>query len=160
MSTRGGTRRDVPRRVTAAALAVLSVAPVGCYRYVPATAGELPPEAVARLELSLDGTQALAGTLGPNVKSVFGRVERQAGDTVVVALQETTTLSGQVFTSSGASVGIPRGFVTGVQLRERSRGRTAVAIAGGVAAMVFVAVVAKARGEQGTTSTPPPPPPP
>lgn len=156
----GGARRGVARRATAAALAVVTVAPVGCYRFVPATAEQLSADAVTRLDLSLAGTQALTGQLGPNVQRVFGRVARQTADTVVLALEETTTLQGQTFASSGATVAIPVAHVTRVEVRERSRGRTAGVLAAGIGAAVLVAVVAKGKGDAGTTSTPPPPPPP
>jgi hypothetical protein len=134
----------------------------GCYRNVPvAQPTQLATGAQVRIQLTLDGTQAMARQLGPEVRSVLGLVDAVRNDTVHITLQESRTLSGQVLASSGSKAGIPRALIAEMSLRETNRKRSILAAALAIgAAIVLILVASGAVGGGGQDGTQPPPPPP
>jgi hypothetical protein len=134
----------------------------GCYRNVPvAQPAQLAAGSQVRIQLTLDGTQQLTGQLGPEVRSVLGKVESVRNDTVYITLEESRTLNGQILPSSGSRVGIPRAAVAEISERVQNKRRSVLAAAVAIASAIVLIIVASAAigggGQDGTTPPPPPP---
>ncbi|MBK8248595.1 MAG: hypothetical protein IPK85_14470 [Gemmatimonadetes bacterium] len=134
----------------------------GCFRNVPvAQPAQLAAGSQVRIQLTLDGTQQLTRQLGPEVRSVLGKVESVRNDTIYITLEESRTLNGQILPSSGSRVGIPRSTVAEMSERVRNKRRSVVAAIvamGSAIALVILASGAIGGGGQDGTTPPPPPP--
>jgi hypothetical protein len=128
-------------RTAGIVLAVLvSVLLAGCYRFTPAEVASLSPGAPVRLRLTDDGSAMVAAYIGPRMESVDGVITEFAGDSaVVVRMQQTMSRGGAVTEWAGESLSVPRRAIAGAERKTRSPQRTALAAAGGVAAVVAIA---------------------
>lgn len=124
----------------------------GCYRYVPLVASAPKPGEHYTFDISDQGRVGLADRLGPGVLKVEGLLVRQADDSYIVSVGGIESLGGGTAHWSGEQVPVREEFVSGVQRREFSRGRTAVAI-GAAAAAIGVFIVT--RGLGGISGPPP-----
>lgn len=134
----------------------------GCYRNVPvAQPAQLTAGSQVRIQFTLDGTQQLTRQLGPEVRSVLGKVESVRNDTIYLTLEESRTLNGQILPSSGSRVSIPRATIAEVSERVRNKRRSilaaALAIGGAIALIVAASAALGGGGSEGTTPPPPPP---
>jgi hypothetical protein len=112
----------------------------GCYRYVPLI--ETAPRVGDHytFEISDQGRVGLADRLGPGVLKVEGLLVRQGDDAYVVSVAGIETVTGGSAHWSGEQVPVREEYVRGVERREFSKGRTAVAIGAAAAALgVFIA---------------------
>ncbi|MBL8961848.1 MAG: hypothetical protein JNJ98_18450 [Gemmatimonadetes bacterium] len=134
----------------------------GCYRNVPvAQPAQVAAGAQVRIQLTLDGTQQMTRQLGPEVRSVLGKIESVRNDTIYLTLEESRTLNGQILPSSGSRVGIPRSAVSDMSERVRNKRRSVLAAAVAIASAIALIIVASgAIGGGGQDGTAPPPPPP
>lgn len=134
----------------------------GCYRNVPvAQPAQVAAGAQVRIQLTLDGTQQMTRQLGPEVRSVLGKIESVRNDTIYLTLEESRTLNGQILPSSGSRVGIPRSAVSDMSERVRNKRRSVLAAAVAIASAIALIIVASGAigggGQDGTTPPPPPP---
>jgi hypothetical protein len=104
------------------------------YRPVSETA----PVATDRVRLTLtdSGAVSLASQLGPATEEVQGRVVTDSAGAYVVSVLGTRRRGGAETDWKGEQVVVPRIFVARAQQRSFSRGRTAIAALGVVAAMI------------------------
>ncbi len=112
----------------------------GCYQYV-STAGTRP---VTGERYSLDLTDAgrvgLAERLGSGVIRVEGTLLRMTDTAYVMSVAGIETINGGSSHWSGERVSIPPQYISRLQGRELSRGRTAAAIGAAAAALgAFIA---------------------
>lgn len=134
----------------------------GCYRNVPvAQPAQLAAGSQVRIQFTLDGTQQMARQLGPEVRSVLGKIESVRNDTIYLTLEESRTLNGQILPSSGSKVAIPRALVAEMNERVRNKRRSILAAALAIGSAIVLIIVASAAigggGQDGTTPPPPPP---
>lgn len=139
------------RWVVLPAVTTLAVQAAGCYRYVPMYSGAPLPGERYTFEISDQGRVGLADRLGPGVTKVEGTLVRQADDAYVVSVAGIESIGGGSAHWSGEQVPVRQEYVRGVERREFSRGRTAVAI--GAAAVAIGAFIAT-RGLGGFGSSP------
>ena len=132
------------------------VLPLACYEYVPSTSTPIPLGRVARIQLTLDGTREVEGTLGKDVRAVSGIVRSATADSIVLGVTESWTMNGQLLVSSGATVGFPKRWLADVRLQRLSRKKTVVASAGWFAAAVGVFLATRGLGDNGEIPSPGP----
>lgn len=133
-----------------------------CYKSVPVSQPlQMQPGTVVQIRLNLEGTRQLERELGPEVRSVSGRLESVRGDTLFLALQESRTLNGQILTSSGNRVAIARPLISEASERVRNkRNSLLLTISAVVGAVLLIGSATGAIGGGGGSGTTPPPPPP
>ncbi len=123
----------------------------GCYRYVPMSGVTPVPGERYAFEITDAGRVGLTDRLGPGVLKVEGTLVRRTEDSYVVSVAGIDLLSGGSSHWTGEQVPLNAGFVSTMQKREFSRGRTAVAIGATVLAIGAFIVT---RGLSGTGAPP------
>ncbi len=108
------------------------------------------------MALTAGGSSALAPFVGQNVREVEGTVIRISRDTVVLAVSQSTTMTGERFVQSGTTVAIATSQIERTGVRQLSRRRTAglvVAIVAVLAAALSVVAGGSFSGDglPGTT---------
>ncbi len=139
-------------------LPLLSVVLGGCFSYV-ALSGAVPArgrDVVARLSPPL--AVPLQDVTVREVTLATGKVAYADADSIVLTAQRFTSDAGTDYPGLGTSVTIPRSQIAQLEERHVSKARTALVLAGGVAALV--AIVASVGPLLGSSSGAPPPPPP
>lgn len=110
----------------------------GCYSYVPVASA--PTSGVVSLLLTDTGRVALGRTLGPTVEKIEGAVESSTDSAYVLRMQSVTFFNGQRSGWMGERVVVGKQYVTNPSKREFSTGKTTLAVAGGIAAVIaFIA---------------------
>ncbi len=151
---RHAARRARARRALAAGGALAAVAAAGCARYAPAAPAALRAGARVRVALTEQGTAALARTpVGPGVVGLEGAWAGARGDTARVRVERLLTGAGVEVAWGGAAadaeVALAPADVRGLERRAADRGRTALAVAGGVAAAVAFLAALRAANRGG-----------
>lgn len=125
----------------------------GCYRYVPMSG--VTPILGERytFEITDAGRVGLADRLGPGVLKIEGTLVRRTEDSYVVSVAGVDLLSGGSSHWTGEQVPLNPGFVSTMQRREFSPGRTAVAI-GATALAIGVFIVTRALSGGGGPPAP------
>lgn len=123
----------------------------GCYRYVPMTSGIPTAGERYTFEISDQGRVGLSDRLGPGITKVEGTIVRQDDKEYVVSVAGIESIGGGSAHWSGEQVPVRQEYIRGVERREFSRGRTAVAI--GAAAMAIGTFIVT-RGLIGSGSPP------
>ena len=137
-------------------IAVLALAVSGCYTYTPLATSELKPSAQLRVELTLTGGDSLARFLGPSVQSVDGRLVVATPTSYEIGVTQVTMYSGMEQFWKGETVTLPKPYVSRIEERTFSYGKTGL-----LAAIIVVTGYAlkstNGFGAFGHTTTPPPP---
>src|SRR5207237_10907028 len=137
-------------------LPLLSVVLGGCFSYV-ALSGAVPArgrDVVARLSPPL--AVPLQDVTVREVTLATGKVAYADADSIVLTAQRFTSDAGSDYPGLGTSVTIPRSQIAQLEAPHVSQPRTALVLAGGVAALV--AIVASVGALLGSSSGAPPPP--
>lgn len=117
-----------------------------CYSYVPSYGKAPSPGEQVALVITDQGRVALGDRMGSGVTRVAGRVIGMEGDDYVVAVTEVRQVNNQVSHWTGERVNIRKDYIAGVESRQFSRGRTAVAIAAVVAGLALLTLAASLAG--------------
>jgi hypothetical protein len=122
-------------------------------------AAESSPGAEIRLRLSEAGAARLAQVLGPDARTLEGRVLGSSDTTVVLAVTGLTRQGSSATSWAGDSVVVPRDAIAGTERRVLDRGRTFATVALGIAAAALTGRLARTAGgtNQGGEPTPAPP---
>ena len=120
-----------------ACLAAVVVLAGGCYNYTPAELTPAPQSGTyLTATLTDSGARALAGYLGQEARAVRGR-NLGLGDTGLrLSVTAIETTGGDEFALQGEPVTLPRPFIATIQTRRLAKGRTAMLIGIGIAAIV------------------------
>lgn len=134
---------------------ILLVLLLGCYRYVPARVGTVPPGTEVRLRLSDEGAERVAEVTGVRQTQVSGELVQWAEE-VMVSLPLRAS-DATLDRSVRQRVTVRAGEVVGIDVQELDRTRTVV-LAGGLVTVVGAALVWTAvrllEGTSGTTPRP------
>lgn len=125
-------------RPYAAALLLLSV---GCFTYNGVPRGEATPGRDVEIDLNPSGRAALAKLIGPQVRTVAGRLDAVDTSGVTIAIAKTTVVEGDDNSWHGEKVQIPYPFIDQVGERTLSKGKTIALIAlvaGAVSGLVIL----------------------
>jgi hypothetical protein len=124
------------KRALSGALALLSVACLsGCHVYIPTELQAVPPGQEVRLYLTRAAVASLPEEVPVN-EALFlgGRLESQAGDSVVLGIRMGRPVPGLVGQDLRQMVRVGTGQIVDVRRRELSKPRTALAVGGGALA--------------------------
>lgn len=121
----------------------------GCYTYVATPPGALPAGSRVRIALTEAGSAALQPVVGSSVTGIEGSLERRASDTVVVRPDRLLTTAGVDVAWTGGSLTVPADWQRGIDQRRLAGGRTALLVAGGVAASVGLIALIRGLGDAG-----------
>ncbi len=133
-----------------------------CYRYVPASSGDLVIGEAYRGHLTAEGSQRVARIVGENVERFDGRIVTVTDTAYLVAMSATLKRSEERQTVwTGEQLVIPRSAVNRFELRQLDRPRTLRAAALYTLGLLAVGVlVFSIQGIASQDGSPPPPPPP
>jgi hypothetical protein len=106
-------------------LALLVLLPA-CYTYRPLATAEPVVGSRVSIELTRDGTGALAGQVGPDVVHLEGRLVRTDPAGYRLAVSQVESARGIASDWNGEEISLPRPWVAGVQERRLSLGGTGV----------------------------------
>lgn len=124
---------------TAAVAALASLAgSEGCYSYLPAPAGPLPPESLTRLYLTSNGSAGLTHVLGADVLLVDGHVISTTDSTFQLSVTSLERQNRDPDRWAGEPVVIPKAYVDRVAIRQLDRTRTAVAALAAVGGLLVL----------------------
>jgi hypothetical protein len=132
---------------------LLMLAAAGCFTYndLPQTAAS--PGRDVRVDLNPTGRTALANQLGPEVRSVTGRLDSADSLGLTVAIAKTTMMDGDENGWHGEHVVIPYSDVAQTGERTLSKGKTVALVALLSGAMSGLALlVGRATASAGTGS--------
>lgn len=143
------------------ALAVLSLASVGCYSYRPVTPARVAPEQEVRLQLTAVAVDRLRNGANNERRllqdfSVSGTVTSVSADSIVVSVPTATVPdAGARSITFRQPLPLARSEVQQVELRTLDRKRTTITsiVVGGLA--LAAAVIAIERGGEASGTTPP-----
>lgn len=143
-------------RGSGAALAAVLLA--GCFHYRPVEPAGAPLGEEVRVRLTREGAAALPEELpGLAAGVVRGRVTGREDGRLRLRVPVAVQQDGLVARELGREVEVPAAAILGVERRALSRGRTALAVAGGLgAAAMLWASLGEGRNEGGTGAPPPP----
>ena len=150
-----------PRAIRGRALLLLLPWGVGaCHSYAPITPDAAPAHVPVRVALTDRGSADLAALLGPRTRVVRGHVADRADSAVVLRVTGVQREGSDEEAWRGEPVRVPLAAVASFERETLSRPRSAL-LAGGVVAVLALAVSALGRGEavRGGPGggTPPPP---
>jgi hypothetical protein len=114
---------------------------VGCYAYVPvAGVRAAVPASAVRVTLNAAGSEYLTKSLGNNVREIEGTVTRINADTIVLAVEQTTTTTRERFVSQGDTVAVPTRLAESVAVREYSKKKSTLVVLSIATALVLALV--------------------
>jgi hypothetical protein len=129
----------------------------GCYSLQPVTSGTVPMlGAPVALDINDAGRVVLGGTMGPEIAQIEGRLVSKDNVDYVVSVSVVRFVRGGEQTWTGERIHIKNEFVTSVQEKKFSKGRTAILSAvavGAVALLIRQALVGSGTGDLPTTPT-------
>lgn len=149
-----GNRRPARVRWTTFAIGAALLLTPGCHTYAPSETGVTPVGEYVRLAVTREGGLELARVTGRDeVRPIVeGQLIGRESEALLIRVPERSRFNDPSAVELGQVVRVPIGEVLSIDQREFSRGRTALIIGGGMAA-VFVAF-RFSGGEGGTTGLP------
>jgi hypothetical protein len=130
---------------------------LACYNYEPLHQRDIAPATYLAVTLTDSGADELMRYLGPEVKTVRGRLVSAGPDGLRLAVDEVESRRGDVLHWRGETVSLPGDFVGRIDVRHVSHGKTALLLATSMAGFV-VASRAFGSGSFGGTGSGGPPP--
>ena len=132
-------RHRIVRRRAAVLLAAWLA--TGCHSYAAVPVEALPAEAPVRVRLTDRGSVDLADALGPRAAALHGRLQERGDSAVVLRVAAVRRANGTEEPWNGERVRLPLAAVAGIE-RERVSGVRSGLLAGGIVAVLAVAVAA------------------
>lgn len=134
---------------------LLAGAAMGCFSYNNVPRTEALPGREVHVDLNEVGRTALTNQIGPQVRSVTGRLDATDSSGLTVAISKTTVLNGDDNGWHGEHVLIPYQYIAETGERTLSKPKTVVLLALAAGAMSgLVALVGRAVGPSSTGSAP------
>jgi hypothetical protein len=152
-------RRTILSRFRPFGPVLLAMTAAGCFTYneVPHTVAS--PGREIRVDLNETGRTALAVEIGPQVRSVTGRLDAADTSGLTVAISKTTVMDGDDNGWHGEQVLIPYKYIAETGERTLSKGKTVALVAiaagaiSGLALLVGRAVGSAGSGSQGPSQS-------
>jgi hypothetical protein len=130
----------------------------GCYYYEPIDTPQPAPGSYLSATLNDLGTDTLSRTIGPDVRSIRGRLLTSDGTALRLSVTGVTSHHGENITWKGESVTLNRIYLAGLEQRRLSKGRTAIIVGATVVGLVTTYKIFQGVGLIPTNSGGPPPP--
>jgi len=129
-----------------------------CYYYEPLATPQPAPGSYVSATLNDPGTDTLSRTIGPDVRSIRGRLLTSDPDALRLSVTGVTLHHGENVTWKGEVVTVNRVYLAGVEQRHLARGRTAIFVGATLAALLTTYKVFQGVGIIPSGSGGPPPP--
>jgi|GEM_PF-5029201 hypothetical protein len=129
-----------------------------CYYYEPLATPQPVPGSYVSATLNDLGTDTLSRTIGPDVRSIRGRLLTSDQEAMRLSVTGVTLHHGEIVTWKGEAVTVNRMYLAGVEQRRLSRGRTTIIVGATLAAILTSYKVFQGIGIIPTRSGGPPPP--
>lgn len=139
-------------RRLAAALALVGGS--ACHSYHPVLTTPAPGSRVV-VDLSDEGRFRVRGLIGPEVARVEGALVAATDSAYGIRVSETFAITGARSRWSGEEVTLPRQYVRSVAERRPARGRTVIAVLGGLTAATAFIITRNLFGLGGGGDGPP-----
>jgi hypothetical protein len=123
----------------------------GCYYYRPLDVANPATGTYLSATLNDVGTDDLASTIGPDVRSVRGRVLTSDSVRLTFSVAAVSMHHGESITWKGETVTLNRGYLAGLEERRLARGRTILMIGATVLGVVTTYKVGQGIGLIPTT---------
>lgn len=137
------------RRSAGLVLGALLLLNTACYSYAPVATGvNVGAGTAVRVQLSAEGSQELAGSLGPGTVAAMGMLtERRSDGSVVVGVDAVERLGGARQSWSGVNVItlLPR-QITSIDAKTLDKSKTRAAVIGSTLGIIAVFALALATG--------------
>jgi len=137
---------------------VLAWAAAGCYYYQPLATPDPTPGTYLSATITDTGADHLARTIGPDVRSVRGRVVRSDTGGLTLAVTGVSLHHGENITWKGEPVILNREYVIQLDQRRLAKGRTAFITGALIVALVTTYKVSVGIGLIPSNTAGPPPP--
>jgi hypothetical protein len=154
-----GALRIALHRRLAVAIGFLPVL-AGCYTYTPIATLQPAPGTNLSLVLSDEGRMQSMRQVGPYAMRVEGALLQATPEDLVLAVTDVVDIRGTRSKWTGESVSLPRSYVMMTYQKQFSRPKTvlvAMAVAGGIAAIIAGRNLLGIGGNGDTGKTPPDP---
>ena len=136
------------------ALVVASLVLSGCFSYIPARPGEVEPGLDVRAQVSPTASARIAPLLGATeARRLDGKLITNGTDTIIVEVPTVMLHNREFGQTPNQRVSIARGDLLLLEVRKMDRGRT-MAIVGGAAVVLGVALTKALKGEPGKEPLP------
>jgi len=129
-----------------------------CYYYEPLAAPQPLPGSYVSATLNDPGTDTLSRTIGPDVRSIRGRLLTSDQEALRLSVTGVTLHHGENVTWKGEVVTVNRMYLAGVEQRRLSRGRTAIIVGATLVGMLTTYKVFQGVGLIPSHAGGPPPP--
>lgn len=129
----------------------------GCFGYRGMEPGVVPVGEEVRVHLTRQGVADLPEIPERSGSVVRGRVTRREGDRLVLRVPVALQQDGLLTRELGREVAIEAGQIERLERRELSRGRTALAVAGGLGAAAMLWASLEGGRSEGGDGRPEPP---
>ena len=135
-----------------------AAATVACYYYQPVTTPDPLPGSYLSATITDSGADHLARTIGPDVKSVRGRLLSSDGAALRLSVAGVSLHHGEDISWRGESVTLNREYVIQLQQRRLARGRTMLLTGATILSVITTYKVAQGIGliPSNTGGNPPP----
>jgi len=135
----------------AAAAAILSAGPLGCYTLVPSQTSNVVPGREFGLEINDLGRINLTPLIGGDVARISGILVQQTNTDFTLKVEELTYLNGRTSQWSAEPITVKTDFVRTVLERKFSSGKTAAAVLAGAGIVAGVVVGRNLNGSGDAT---------
>ncbi|HWL40001.1 MAG TPA: hypothetical protein VNO75_07165 [Gemmatimonadaceae bacterium] len=102
----------------------------GCYTYRNTSVADIRVATPTRVELTENGTTAIAAQVGPRGKTLEGVVTGKTDSSLVVGVRSLTRTDGLDELWKGEHIGVPSSFIARIQTRKFSALRTGLLVVG------------------------------
>jgi hypothetical protein len=135
-----------------------AICTAGCYYYRPLATPEPAPGSFLSATLTDTGADHLSRSIGPDVRSVRGRLLRSDPSALTFSVAAVTLHHGENVTWRGEPVTLSREYVVSLEERRLAKGRTLLIAAAALVAVVTTYKVAEGVGliPTNTSGNPPP----
>jgi hypothetical protein len=147
MAAPAGRRRRSTAVVASACIACYGVA---CYSYVPIGGNGVSPGNQIAVDLTTEGSAALAQLIGPAVTTIDGRLISSDSTGITLAVTDTRLRDGRSYHWVGERVLIPRLDILSIEIRRLSVTQTGLLVAVGALGVGGVIAVASHTGAGAT----------
>ncbi len=137
---------------------VVAWAATGCYYYQPLATPDPAPGTYLSATITDTGADHLARTIGPDVRSVRGRLVSSDGGALTLAVTGVSLHHGENITWKGEAVTVNREYVIQLDQRRLAKGRTILIAGALIASMVTTYRVFQGVGLIPSNTGGPPPP--
>jgi hypothetical protein len=112
----------------------------GCAAFAPVDAASARSVGEARVLLTERGTLELGTRIGPSIVAVDGRIMTATDTSVVIAMSQVLSRSGETQVWTGEPLSVPLDYVRGYERRQSSVKRTLLLTAGLLAGAAIVGI--------------------